>query len=96
MAFALGRCSNGSQAFMPSLIEQTVDSYFHAVKLFLFTGTEYACSIELLRADHSVLDIWEVPNALSCEVKVQTAAWLQIFVLERMFSIEIAGFDTLK
>lgn len=80
---------------MPSLIEQTVDSYFHAVKLFLFTGTQYVCSIELLRADQSVLVIWEVPNRLSCEVKVQRAR-TQTLVLEKMFSTEIARFDTLK
>lgn len=81
---------------MPSLIEQTVDSYLHAVKLSLFTGTQYACSIELLRADLSVLVTWELPNTLSCEAEVQTTAWIQTFVLERTFSMEIARFDTLK
>lgn len=46
--------TNCSQAFMPSLIEQTVHPYFHAVKLFLFTGTQYACIIEVLRAETSL------------------------------------------
>lgn len=78
---------------MPSLIEQTVNLYFHAVKLFVLTGTQYACRIELLRADQSVLVICEVRNTLSCEVKVQTAAQIQTFVLERTFSMEVARFD---
>lgn len=55
------------------LIEQTVQSHLHAVKLVLFTGTQYGSSIELLTADQSVPVGGEVCNALSCEVEVQTA-----------------------
>lgn len=38
-AFTLGQCLTGSQAFLLSPIEQTVDSYFHAAKGF--PGTQY-------------------------------------------------------
>jgi len=51
---------------------------------------------EFLRADQSVLVIWEVPNTLSCEVAVQAAARIQTLVLERMFSMEIARLNTSK
>lgn len=50
-AFALGQCSSSSQAFLPVLIEQTVASYFHAVKLFLFPGTRCVGTTELLRGE---------------------------------------------
>lgn len=55
------------------LIEQTVHSHLHAVKLLLFSGTQYASTIELIKADQSVLVVGEVCNAQSCEVEVQTA-----------------------